>query len=64
MRYDGSRIERQSEQGCGFLMALRSLSKAEREVVISRLLDDAEFGEDMLDIALNTGARGRAFDLL
>ena len=46
------------------MMALRSLSKAEREVVISRLLDDAEFGEDMLDIALNTGARGRAFDLL
>ena len=35
-----------------FLMALQSLSKAEKEVVISRLLDDVEFRENMLDIAL------------
>jgi len=35
-----------------FLWALQSLSKAEREAVISRLLEDPELREDMLDIAL------------
>jgi hypothetical protein len=33
-----------------YLMALRSLSKSEREAVISRLLEDAELREDILDL--------------
>ena len=35
-----------------FLMALRSLSKKEREQILTRLLEDEEFREDVLDIAL------------
>lgn len=35
-----------------YLMALQSLSKAEREAVISRLLEDASLREDILDLAL------------
>lgn len=33
-------------------MALQSLSKAEREAVISRLLEDAKLREDILDLAV------------
>jgi hypothetical protein len=33
-----------------YLMALQSLSKSEREAVISRLLEDAELREDILDL--------------
>ncbi|MBI2328220.1 MAG: hypothetical protein HYU85_00975 [Chloroflexi bacterium] len=33
-------------------MALQSLSKAEREAVIARLLEDTELREDILDLAL------------
>ena len=35
-----------------FLMALQSLSKAEREAVLTRLLDDPKLREDILDLAL------------
>ena len=35
-----------------FLMALHSLSKKEREQILTRLLEDEEFREDVLDIAL------------
>jgi hypothetical protein len=35
-----------------YLMALNSLSKAERKVVITRLLEDESLREDILDIAL------------
>lgn len=35
-----------------YLMALQSLSKAEREAVISRLLEDASLREDILDLAI------------
>ena len=35
-----------------FLWALRSLPKTEKEAVISRLLEDPEIREDILDIAL------------
>ena len=35
-----------------FLMALRSLSKKEREQILTRLLEDEEFREDVLDITL------------
>ena len=35
-----------------FLMALQSFSKAEREVVIERILEDPELREDVLDMAL------------
>ncbi len=35
-----------------YLMALQSLSKAEREAVIARLLEDTELREDILDLAL------------
>jgi len=33
-----------------YLMALQSLSKAEREAVITRLLEDAKLREDILDL--------------
>ena len=33
-----------------YLMALQSLSKAEREVVIARLLEDPDLREDILDL--------------
>ena len=35
-----------------YLMALQSLSKAEREAVIARLLEDPELRGDILDLAL------------
>lgn len=35
-----------------YLMALQSLSKAERKVVIARLLEDTKLREDILDLAL------------
>lgn len=35
-----------------YLMALQSLSKAEREVVIARLLEDTKLMEDILDLAI------------
>lgn len=35
-----------------YLMALRSLSKTERDMVIARLLEDPELREDILDLAL------------
>ena len=35
-----------------YLMALQSLSKAEREAIIARLLEDAKLREDILDLAL------------
>lgn len=34
-----------------YLMALRSLSRAEREAVIARLLEDPQLREDILDLA-------------
>ena len=34
-----------------YLMALQSLSKAEREAVIARLLEDPKLREDILDLA-------------
>jgi hypothetical protein len=35
-----------------YLMALQSLSKAERKAVITRLVEDESLREDILDIAL------------
>ncbi|MFH0914206.1 MAG: hypothetical protein V1849_02830 [Chloroflexota bacterium] len=35
-----------------YLMALQSLSKAEREAVIAHLLEDPELRDDILDMAL------------
>lgn len=35
-----------------YLMALQSLSEAEREAVITRLLDDPQLREDILDLAV------------
>ena len=35
-----------------YLMALESLSKAERKAVIARLLEDDSLREDILDLAL------------
>ena len=35
-----------------YLMALQSLSEAEREAVITRLLEDPRLREDILDLAL------------
>ena len=42
-----------------YLMALRSLSKAEKEAVIVRLLEDSELREDILDMALIDERRGQ-----
>ncbi len=42
-----------------FLMALQSLSKAERDAIISRLLDDPKLREDILDIALIRQRQGQ-----
>ena len=41
-----------------FLMALQSLSKAEKKTVIARLLEDPELREDILDLALIEQRRG------
>jgi pantothenate synthetase len=35
-----------------YLMALQSLSKAEKEAVIARLLEDTKLREDILDLAI------------
>lgn len=35
-----------------YLMALQSLSKAEKEAVIARLLEDPKLREDTLDLAI------------
>ena len=35
-----------------YLMALKSLPKTEREVVMARLLEDTKLREDILDLAL------------
>ena len=44
-----SRTESRAEV---YLTALQSLSKTEREMVIARLLEDAQLREDILDLAL------------
>jgi hypothetical protein len=41
-----------------YLMALQSLSEAEREAVISRLLEDPQLREDILDLAVIKQRRG------
>lgn len=50
-----NRVESKAEV---FLWALQSLSKAEKETVISRLLEDPELRENMLDIALIQQRKG------
>lgn len=35
-----------------YLMAIQSLSKAEKEAVIARLLEDPQLREDILDLAV------------
>ena len=47
-----------------YLMALQSLSKAEREVVIARLLEDQNLREDIFDLITiyqRQGERSRPF---
>lgn len=44
-----SKVESRAEI---FLIALQSLSKAEREAVIARLLEAPQLREDILDLAL------------
>jgi hypothetical protein len=43
-----------------YLMALESLSKAERKAVITRLLEDESLREDILDIALIKQRKGES----
>ena len=43
-----------------YLMALQSLSKAEKKAVISRLLEDDSLREDILDLALIEQRRGES----
>ena len=44
-----------------FLMALQSLSKAERELVIDRMLEDPELREDVLDMAVIRAREGEPY---
>jgi len=44
-----------------YLMALRSLSKTEKDMVIARLLEDPELREDILDLALIHQRRGEPY---
>ena len=41
-----------------YLMAIQSLSKAEKEAVIARLLEDPQLREDILDLAVIQQRRG------
>lgn len=43
-----------------YLMALQSLSKAEKEAVIARLLEDTKLREDILDLALIQQRQGES----
>ncbi len=43
-----------------YLMALQSLSKAERDAVIGRLLEDEELREDILDLAVIRQRQGES----
>ncbi len=43
-----------------YLMALESLSKAEKKAVITRLLEDDNLREDILDIALIQQRQGES----
>jgi len=43
-----------------YLMALQSLSKAEKKAVITRLLEDDSLREDILDLALIEQRRGES----
>jgi hypothetical protein len=43
-----------------YLMALESLSKAEKKAVITRLLEDESLREDILDIALIQQRQGES----
>jgi len=43
-----------------YLMALQSLSEAEREAVITRLLEDPHLREDILDLAVIQQRQGEA----
>ena len=43
-----------------YLMALESLSKAEKKAVIARLLEDESLREDILDIALIQQRQGES----
>jgi hypothetical protein len=43
-----------------YLMALQSLSKAEKKAVIARLLEDDSLREDILDLALIQQRQGES----
>jgi hypothetical protein len=43
-----------------YLMALQSLSEAEREAVITRLLEDPQLREDILDLAVIQQRQGES----
>ncbi len=43
-----------------YLMALQSLSKAEKKAVITRLLEDDSLREDILDLALIQQRQGES----
>ncbi len=47
-----------------YLMALQSLSKAERAAVIGRLLEDEELREDILDLAVIRQRQGESSPLV
>jgi hypothetical protein len=48
----GSQVKAVESRAEVYLMALQSLSEAEREAVITRLLEDPQLREDILDLAV------------
>jgi len=52
-----SRVELEAKAEI-FLLALQALTKAERDAVINRILEDPELREDIVDIALMEKRRG------
>jgi len=48
----GSQVKAVESRSEVYLMALQSLSEAEREAVITRLLEDPQLREDILDLAV------------
>jgi hypothetical protein len=48
----GSQVKAVESRAEVYLMAIQSLSKAEKEAIIARLLEDPQLREDILDLAV------------
>lgn len=49
---EGTQMKAVESRAEVYLMALQSLSASEREAVITRLLEDPQFREDIVDLAV------------